>query len=177
MKGAILEKGERYFTNMSRVFNAINNVQKDYNWLITDGEGHPADKSFDGYRHGDYIWITGEQLTDIVNNDKCRQWVWAVLSGFPKNILKEKVLQYSLPYADGYKGFWENPITIQHPLAEIEIAPWDSGLVLIISKHDKIVNCFTASMPLAEDLEIYNDMHKQNEWEGALKYIDEQHND
>ena len=160
MKGAILDKGEEYYTNMSRVFHVIRNAQKEYNWLITDLElngGYP-EAFHDEYLKNSYIWISGEQLTDIVNKNEDCQWVWAVLSGFSKNITKNEVLQYSLPYEDGYSGFWENPITIQHPLADIEIVPWDSSLVLIISKHDEIINDFIESMPVAIDLEICNDV-------------------
>lgn len=34
--GAINEKGERYYTRMSKVFEAIHQKQCDYNWLISD---------------------------------------------------------------------------------------------------------------------------------------------
>ena len=36
-----------------------------------------------------------------------------VFSAFPKEIRLEEVLKYDYPYADGYKGFWENPIALQ----------------------------------------------------------------
>ena len=34
----------------------------------------------------------------------------------------------------GYDGFWKNPVSIQHPLAELEIVAWDSTLTLLISR-------------------------------------------
>ena len=34
--GAILSRGERFYTYLSRVFRAIGNRQTEYNWLITD---------------------------------------------------------------------------------------------------------------------------------------------
>lgn len=49
------------------------------------------------------------------------QWIWGVLSGFEKHIELDDVLRSELPYADGYAGFWKNPVTIQHPLADVEI--------------------------------------------------------
>ena len=42
MKGTILEKGEKYYTYLREIFSAINNVQKDYNRLITDCECYPS---------------------------------------------------------------------------------------------------------------------------------------
>ena len=43
------------------------------------------------------------------------QWIWAVLSGFPRHMSLDQVLEYDLPYADMYTGFWTNPVSIQHP--------------------------------------------------------------
>lgn len=39
--GAINEKGERWYTQMGRVFDVIQNKQTEYNWLITDVECVP----------------------------------------------------------------------------------------------------------------------------------------
>ena len=155
MKGAILSKGENFYTYMSHVFHAIYNAQKDYNWLITALDAYPSNPEFERLPDADYTWMTGDELTDMVEKEDF-QWIWGVLSGFPKNITQEQTLQYNLPYADGYRGFWKNPVTIQHPLAVTEIVQFDSSLVLVISKQDKIVEDFLVSMPLAEDLEVYN---------------------
>ena len=85
------------------------------------------------------------------------QWIWAVLSGFEKDIPLEKVLEYPYPEADGYPGFWHNPISMQHPLATIEIVPWDSGLTLFFSKEKELVDKFRAGYPQSEDLSVYNE--------------------
>lgn len=75
--------------------------------------------------------MTGDGLTDICKNEDF-QWIWGVFSGFHKSVDKEDVLKNKLPQADGYTGFWQNPISIQHPFAEIEIVAWDSSLTIII---------------------------------------------
>ncbi|MCL2409472.1 MAG: hypothetical protein FWC96_07645 [Oscillospiraceae bacterium] len=140
---------------MRAIFTSIKNVQNKYNWLITDFEGVAETAFHNLFIDNAYIWISGEELTAIVEKDDF-QWIWAVLSGFDKNITLEEVLKYKLPYADGYTGFWENPVTIQHPLADIEIVPWDSSLTLIISKDHSIINDFRMAFPLGEDLEEHN---------------------
>ena len=89
----------------------------------------------------EYCWISGKQLTEMVNEENF-QWIWGVLSAFPPNISLEEVLKYQLPEADGYSGFWKNPISIQHPLAEIELVAWDSSLTILISKKDTIIEEF-----------------------------------
>ena len=41
IKGAIINKGEDRYTSFKKIFKALNNFQKDYNWLITDCEACP----------------------------------------------------------------------------------------------------------------------------------------
>ena len=82
--------------------------------------------------------LSGKELTEMVNQEDF-QWIWAVLSGFDKGIELSEVLKYDLPYADGYTGFWNYPLTLQHPLSKIEIVPWDSSLTLILSEDSMII--------------------------------------
>lgn len=71
-------------------------------------------------------------------------------------------MKYDLPYADGNGELWENPVSIQHPLSEVEIISWDGDKVLTISKDEKIVSDFRKSFSLSEDLEIYNERLEKN---------------
>lgn len=157
--GAILEKGEEGYTYLKKLFLAMDNFQKEYNWLITDCEAFPRR---DGHlmrihqsKIGDYAWISGEELTQIIKKDDF-QWIWGVLSGFDKQYSKEEVLKYHLPYADCYHGFWEKNITIQHPLADIELVAWDGTLTLFISKSEYLVKKFREAFPLSQDLMEHN---------------------
>ena len=152
--GAIDEKSEQWYTLLCKVFEAIKNKQKDYNWLITALDGVPQ-KIEECCKGKDHCWLTGEELSQIVAEDD-GQWVWAVLSGFDKSIALSEVLKYPRPYADGYGGFWENPLSMQHPLAAIEIVPWDSSLVLFFSKQEDLVRDFLDFFPLSEELSAYN---------------------
>lgn len=155
MRSAILEKGEQYYTHMAKVFNSIENEQLNYNWLITDCECYPEDKSINEMFSKKYIWISGEQLTEIISKDDF-QFVWGVFSGFSPEVTLEEVLRYDLPFADGYKDFWANNVGIQHPLAKVEIVAWDSSLTLLISKDDSLVQKFCNNFPLSEDLSALN---------------------
>ena len=156
MYGAILRKGEEYCTHLYRIFTGINMVQKDYNWLITDIVAYPKTKEYQDLFSKEYCWLSGEELTNIIEKEDF-QWIWGVLSGFDKNIDIEEVLKYSVPYADGYEGFWGNPLSLQHPLASIEIVAWDSSLSLVISKNKQIIDNVRLVFPLSEDLEVYNE--------------------
>jgi hypothetical protein len=122
--GAIDEKSKRCYTCLKDVFDAIDNRQNDYNWLITDTEIAAHSKELDAlntgvhwqYENGkpvavpapDYYFLSGDELTAIVSQDNS-QWIWGVLSGFDKSIPLEDILQYPLPEANGHAGFWKNP--------------------------------------------------------------------
>ena len=98
--------------------------------------------------------VDGKNLSRIVHEDD-GQWVWAVLSGFEKEIPLSEILKYPQPYADGYEGFWKTPLSIQHPLATIEIVPWDSSLTLFFSRQKDLVQDFLKFFPFSEDLSEY----------------------
>lgn len=155
MYGGILEKGEEYYTYLYKIFTGINMVQKDYNWLLTDIVAYPETKEYQDLFSKQYCWLSGEELTNTIEMEDF-QWIWGVLSGFDKSIDIKEILNHSLPYADGYEGFWKNQLSLQHPLASIEIVAWDSSLSLIISRDRQIINDFRLNVPLSEDLEIYN---------------------
>ena len=99
--------------------------------------------------------MTGDELTEMIEAEDF-QWIWGVFSAFPKDISEEKVLEYALPEADGNVEIWQNPVSIQHPLAEIEIIAWDSSATVFISKKDGIVDLLRERNESAMDLEEYN---------------------
>ncbi|MCC3868075.1 hypothetical protein [Terrisporobacter mayombei] len=151
MKSAILQKGENYYTQMSKIFNAIGNEQLKYNWLITDCECYCENESVNKLLSNEYIWISGKQLTDLVYSEEI-QFIWGVFSGFCSEITMEEVLKSELPFANGYTNYWTKDVDIQHPLADIEIVAWDGSLTLFISKNDNLVEKFMYSFPLSENL-------------------------
>lgn len=152
--GAINEKGENWYTHLGKVFDAIKNKQIDYNWLITDIDCF-SQRIYKYCGDNDYCWLTGEELTQIIHEEDF-QWIWAVLSGFDKSIPLAEILKYPQPYVIDYEGFWSNPISIQHPLATIEIVPWDSALTLFFSTQKELVEDFLKFFPYSEDLSLYN---------------------
>lgn len=156
MKGVVIEKGEENFTYLKKIFILINNTQRNYNWLITGHECYPQNEKYAEILSEKYCWMTGDELTKMIEGEDF-QWIWGVFSAFPKDISKRKVLKYELPKSDGYGGFWQNPVVIQHPFAEIEIIAWDSSMTIFISKEDSIVDLLRKNNPLAQDLEKYNE--------------------
>lgn len=155
MKGIVISESENGFTFLSDIFKSIGNVQRDYNWLISDFECYPCSKEYSDFLSGNWCWMTGTELTEMVSYYDF-QWIWGVFSGFPKNVTKHEVLQYNLPIANGNQRIWKNPISIQHPLAVIEMIAWDSSAAVFISKNDNLVAKLSATHLPTEDLEQYN---------------------
>lgn len=154
--GVINKKEEKYYTYLKKVFDAINDKQKEYNWLVTNCECYPQNPETDKlFNNTDYCWISGEQLTEIVSKEDF-QWVWGILSGFDKNVELSDILKYDLPREDDYSNYFKNPLELQHPLAHIEIVPFDSTFIMFLSKDKKIVDDFTKVYVQSEDLEVYN---------------------
>ena len=78
-----------------------------------------------------------------------------MLSGFDKHVSLREVLAHPLPYADGYPGFWRLPLTMQHPLAQVEIVAWDSSLTLFFSREKDLTARFRQAYPQSQALEEY----------------------
>lgn len=154
MKGIIIQDGFSFYTDMNAVTAPIKQEFSRYHWLITQIEcnQYPDPRiRFDD----EYVWMDGGEFLDLVEKNDI-QFIWAVFSAFPKEIPFSKVMEQELPYADGYTGFWKNPISIQHPLAVAEIVPWDSSLILAISENEDMINLLMEAFPQAVDLEQYN---------------------
>ena len=157
MKGAVLEKGQSYYTYLDEIFPALGGEHLKYNWLITDLECNNYPKGLSWGK--DYIWLSGKELSDIVYKNRV-QFIWGILLAFEQSVTLEDVLSYQLPYVRDSGGYWPNPISIAHPKAEIEIVPCDSSLVLLVSKDDILIEKFMDYFPLSEDLERYNARHE-----------------
>ena len=153
--GAILDEGEKYYTYLQKIFDAIGNRQTEYNWLITDCECFPKSPEIESLFLQEYCFLSGDELTDIIKQEDF-QWIWAVLAGFKKDIPFEEIMKHPLPFANGYDGFWKNPLSIQNPLAGVEIIPWDSSLTLVLSEDKSIVDAYMSAFPLSRDLAEYN---------------------
>ncbi len=153
--GIIDEHIHKFYTYMSDVFKGINNIQKQYNWLISDCVCYPKCNEFKKIFSQEYSWLSGEELTAIIDKEDF-QWIWGVLCGFEKNITLEEVLKHPLPTSQEYNGYYQNPVCLQHPLATVEIVPSDSSWLLLISKDKDIIEKYLKYYPKAEDLSVFN---------------------
>ena len=153
--GVIIKKGEKFYTHLEKLFRALENIQKDYKWLISNHECWPSSPTIQEILKNECCILSGQELTDIANTEDF-QWIWGTFSAFDPHISDADILKYPLPKNDMYSGFWKLPLTMQHPLAKIEIVAWDSTLTLIFTKDFSILETLKKFYPRAEDLEVYN---------------------
>lgn len=71
-----------------------------------------------------------------------------------KHIPLEQVLAYPLPVWES-ESFWHTPLTLQHPLATVELVPWDSCYTLLLSKNRQLLDAYRQAYPTAKDLATY----------------------
>ncbi len=153
--GVIIEKDEKFYTHLEKLFCALDNMQQNYKWLISNHECWPSTPSIQEILKNEYCILSGQELTDIANTEDF-QWIWGTFSAFEPDVSNEDILKHPLPKNDMYGGFWELPLTMQHPLAKIEIVAWDATLTLIFTKDFSILETLKKFYPKAEDLEIHN---------------------
>ncbi|RZT00618.1 hypothetical protein [Cuneatibacter caecimuris] len=157
MFGAILlEEGMDFFTDMFQVVQSLKGRQLEYNWLITDIETNAINEKIPELQN-DFCWMSGNELTKFITQYSSMQWMWGVFTGFKPEVSYSEIMKYPLPYANENPDLWKTPLTLQNPLATLEIVCWDSSLVLIVSKKKEIVLDFMEKFPGSRDLFLYNE--------------------
>lgn len=149
-----------YYTDLALVFRALGGRQKEFNWLVTDFEGHVLGNSLQdvpaGFGFGsEPKWLSGEALTPFVERNPI-QFVWAVLSCFPLGVVLDPGRLDVEPYADGNPMFWGEHVAVQHPEAVAEIVCWDSTRTFLLSKDEDLSRRFRGFFTGAVDLGPYN---------------------
>ena len=153
--GIIDRKNHEHYTYMSKFFQAMDNAQLQYNWLITDCVSYPQNKDIEKLLNQEYLWLSGDELSAMIEQEDF-QWIWGCLCGFSKEISPEQVLRYPLTSAEDYNGYYQNPVSLQHPLSSLEIVPSDSSWTLIISRDKSVIDSYLKQCPECEDLFSFN---------------------
>ncbi|MBI5954113.1 MAG: hypothetical protein HY865_20845 [Chloroflexi bacterium] len=160
----VLEHSEQMGSrvHLRKVFDAFNNRQVEFNWLITDFECASYPPEFQSQvGRPRALWFSGRELTRIIEQNDI-QFVWAVLSGFPQHVTLDPNHLEVEPYANGNKSIWVVDANIQHPLAEIELVCWDASVILLRTRDADLTRRFNGFFAEAVFLDKYNQMKMQN---------------
>ena len=148
--GAIDQESLRWYTMLRDLLPALEPVFLSHNWLVTDCCCNKDNPIWDAEDRDGYCWLTGRELVEFAKNDNT-QFIGAVFSGFAPDITREQVLEHPLPLWE-HAGYWHIPLRLQHPLANVEMTPWDSACLLFLSHDERLVRQFRAAFPKSIDL-------------------------
>ena len=87
---ARLERDGQYHTFLGRVFDSLENRQRNYNFLLAGVEAYPGNPNFE-FANQAPVWISGEELTRMIRQEDF-QWVWGALLAFSTSCSKEQIL-------------------------------------------------------------------------------------
>ena len=154
--GVMISKDERFYTYLRKLFTSMDNIQLNYKWLISHYECWPQDQSIkDLLLDKNHVILDGAELTNIADREDF-QWIWGTFSAFDKSVPNDEILKHILPENDLYEGFWKLPLTIQHPLAKMEIVAFDSSYTLVLTRDFSLLDVLRKTYPNAEDLAVIN---------------------
>ena len=148
------------YTNIALVFQAFAGRQKEFNWLITNFEGHGVGDGW-GTCLPDIAFgkepkiVSGLVLTEVVEQIDI-QFIWGNLSAFAPDVKLDVAQMDVVPWADGNRMFWSANVAPQHPQATVEIVCFDSSLTLLLSKDNDLSQRFRAFFPESIDLDQHN---------------------
>lgn len=151
MYGFLVQKGEKYYTYFTKVFMEVAELHTEYNWILSDIECNIYHWSPKEAYDGRYYWFEGEELYNLLKTEDI-QWIWGVFSGIPKEIPFHKIHTDNIPYANGNSRIWAKPLSIQHPMAELELIAWDSTLTIFIGKSQMLIDKILKLYPCGEKL-------------------------
>lgn len=155
MFGLIDRKNQKTYTYMRVFFAALSDRLKQYHWLVAGCCAYPQTEEGKRLVEQEYCWLTGDELSQIFEKEDF-QWIWGILCGFEKRITLQEVLEYPLPSAEDYNGYYQNPVSLQHPLASVEIVAVDSSYSMLISRDKALIEQYLKFCPEAENLEESN---------------------
>lgn len=152
MKRLISINDRDSYTLMLEILNALN-IPVDYKWLITGIEAYPNDSRFSKKlddQNNPLILTNSKLVSELEKEDF--QWIWGTLSLFEENITEDQIRQFDVPdiCANPEMFITDIPI-IQHPLAILEINPFDSSYVFIHTDREEYLTSFKKLFPLCKE--------------------------
>lgn len=157
----LIRGGDRTYTKLNDIFEGIDNSHKEYNWLLSNMEVSVLNNEAldEDLNNREYLFLTGEELDKLINENDI-QFIWGIITGFDKNRTEEEVVEECIPQIEGFKGYWDENISLQHGLSIIEIVACDSSYVIVVSDEDEIIKSmdkhFEEAVDLAYDNKIIN---------------------
>lgn len=135
------KKNKPFYTHLGDVFRDMGNTQFDYNWLVIPHTCYPRTPEFKELFSHDYAFLSGHELTDIVEKEDF-QWIWTVFCLFEKYVPLSKILEYPIDPGDEHWPDAEGEPAMFHPLSVAELYACDSCCTILLSRDKKLADIF-----------------------------------
>lgn len=147
---AVLEKDGQYHTFLGRVFDALEDRQRGYHFLLMEVEAYPETPDFQ-FVNQVPVWIPGEELTRMIRQEDF-QWVWGALLAFSTSCSKEQILSgvralYVPETSD--QDSWHIRNRFLETGAEFMIYAEDSTYTELLTRNRKLLELFCRHEPEA----------------------------
>lgn len=129
----------RFYTDMKAIFRALKGEAEKLNWLISDFE---CNYWPDERLANKVLFISGPELSKLLDKYDDLQFIWGVFSGFPKEVNIDLSDESNLPYADGNPDIDNKDRIPQHKDAIVEIVAWDAAETLFTSNEQRLIVLF-----------------------------------
>lgn len=153
MQGFILnEKG--YVTFPYEILKHIEPYIKSLKWKVRCVEhNNPDNESFPLNEPHDYF-LDGEQLFSLLQQYAHVQWIWGVLSGFPRELSWEEIKGNSNCYDITMdQPYLKNGLCYIESQTVFELIALDSSETYVLIDDDAIISSLSSHFPHAERLE------------------------
>ena len=124
---------------MKAIFRALKGEAEKLNWLISDFE---CNYWPDERLANKVLFISGPELSKLLDKYDDLQFIWGVFSGFPKEVNIDLSDESNLPYADGNPDIDNKDRIPQHKDAIVEIVAWDAAETLFTSNEQRLIVLF-----------------------------------
>ena len=145
---AVLEKDGQYHTFLGRVFDGLEDRQRDYHFLLAGVEAYPETPDFQFVNQAP-VWIPGEELTRMIRQEDF-QWVWGALLAFSTSCSKEQILSgvraLYVPEASDQDS-WHIRNRFLETGAEFMIYAEDSAYTELLLRNRKLLELFCRHEP------------------------------
>ena len=147
---AELREGE-YFTFLKSIFDALENKQLKFNFLLLGIEACPNREEYE-FVNRDPVWITGKALTEMVC-DEDFLWIWGAFLAFPQDVTEEEAVagtcRLYIPESSDMDS-WNIRNRFSETKAEFMIFAEDSTYVELLSREKNLIDIFCTHKPLAK---------------------------
>ena len=154
MKGLILNEGG-YVTYPFQVFERIEPFIRKLNWRVSNVICCGDDTFKFPFEDNDECFIDGDSLYDMLKNHPDLQWIWGILSGFPKEIPYAEIKNNPIIDVTEEQPYLKGELHHIESKAVLELVAFDSTETYVLADDEELVATLKNEFPNADNLEKY----------------------